>query len=84
MAISAKIEERAAERAAELKKYLRAKGYSTSQIEVLSKSVEFAFERLPEFTKKFEEKEDPLWKWASKPVKGPKVRAAEEIDKVVY
>jgi len=84
MAISAKIEERAAEKAAELKKYLRAKGYSTSQIEVLSKSVEFAFERLPEFTKKFEEKEDPLWKWASKPVKGPKVRAAEEIDKVVY
>lgn len=84
MAISAKIEERAAEKAAELKKYLRAKGYSTSQIEVLSKSVKFAFERLPEFTKKFEEKEDPLWKWASKPVKGPKVRAAEEIDKVVY
>jgi hypothetical protein len=84
MAISAKIEERAAEKAAELKKYLRARGYSTSQIEVLSKSVEFAFERLPEFTKKFEEKEDSLWKWASKPVKGPKVRAAEEIDKVVY
>jgi len=84
MAVSAKIGERAAERAAELKRYLRAKGYSTSQVEILSKSVEFAFERLPEFTKKFEEKEDPLWKWASKPVKGPKVRAAEEIDRVVY
>jgi hypothetical protein len=84
MAVSAKIGERAAERVAELKRYLRAKGYSTSQVEILSKSVEFAFERLPEFTKKFEEKEDPLWKWASKPVKGPKVRAAEEIDRVVY
>lgn len=84
MAVSAKIEEKAAEIAAELKKHLRAKGYSASQIEVLSKGVEFAFEHLPEFLKKFEEKEDSLWKWASTPVKGPKVRAADEIDRVVY
>lgn len=84
VATSAKIEEKAAEMAAELKRHLRSKGYSTSQIKILSKSVEFAFERLPEFTKKFEEKEDPLWKWASTPIKGPKVRSTEEIDKVVY
>jgi len=84
VAVSAKIEERAAEIAADLKRHLRNKGYSASQIEVISKSVEFAFDRLPEFLKTFEKKEDPLWKWASKPVKGPKVRAAEEIDKVVY
>jgi len=84
LAVSAKIEERAAEMAAELKKHLRAKGYSASQIEVLSKSVEFAFERLPEFLKKFEEREDPFWKWASKPVRGPRTKAAEDIDRVVY
>lgn len=84
MATSVKIEEKAAEMVAELKRDLRRKGYSASQIEILSKSVEFAFERLPEFTKKFEEKEDPLWVWASKPVSGPKARAAKEIDKVVY
>lgn len=84
MTVSAKIEKRAAEIAAELKKHLRDRGYSASQIEVLSKSIEFAFERLPEFLKKFEDKEDPLWAWASKPVKGPKTKAAKEIDKVVY
>jgi hypothetical protein len=29
-------------------------------------------------------KSDPLWKWASRPIKGSKVRAAEEIDRAVY
>jgi hypothetical protein len=84
MVVSAKVGEKAAEKVAELKRHLRSMGYSTSHVEILSKSVEFAFEHLSEFTKKFEQKPDPLWEWASRPIKGPKVRAAEEIDRVVY
>jgi|GEM_PF-2453245 len=59
-------------------------GYSTSLIDILSKSVEFAFEHLTEFTKIFEQKQDPLWEWASKPIQGPKVRAADEVNRAVY
>lgn len=84
MIVSAKIEEKTAEIVAELKRLLRARGCRVSQIEILGKSVEFASEHMPEFVKKFEKEEDPLWRWASSPIKGPKVRSAEEIDRVVY
>jgi hypothetical protein len=67
MAVSVKIREEAAEKVAELKRYLRLMGYSTSVTDILSKSVEFAFEHLAEFTKIFEQKQDPLWEWAASP-----------------
>jgi protein associated with RNAse G/E len=84
MAVSVKIREDAAEKVAELKRYLRSMGYSTSLTDILSKSVEFAFEHLTEFTKIFEQRQDPLWEWAGKPIRGPKVRAADEVDRAVY
>jgi len=84
MTVSVKIREEAAEKAVELKRYLRSMGYSTSLTDILSKSVEFAFEHLTEFTKIFEQKQDPLWEWAGRPIQGPRVRAANEVDGAVY
>jgi hypothetical protein len=84
MVVSVKIREEVVEKVAELKRRLRSMGCPTSLTDILSKGVEFAFEHLTQFTKIFEQKQDPLWEWASKPIRGPKVRAADEVDRVVY